>query len=75
MGEHYTRNTLEATAHCRHCKKPTQHRVDHSPGKGGRLGPCLECLAKPDAGDGLSAAQRARRSKAEKQRQNPSLFE
>lgn len=75
MPEHFTKNTLETTAYCGKCKKPTQHRVDHAPGQGGRRGPCLECLAKPVEGDGLSAAQRARRRKAEKQRQNPGLFE
>jgi hypothetical protein len=71
MPEHYTRNTLEVTAWCARCQRDTQHRVD-----GGRRGPCLECLARLDAaGAQLSKAQLARRKKAEKARQNPSLFE
>jgi hypothetical protein len=37
MTEHYTRNTLTATAWCLKCKRSTEHRVD-----GGRLGPCLD---------------------------------
>lgn len=70
MGEHFTKNTLETTAYCGKCKKPTQHRVDS-----GRRGPCLECLKKPIDGDGLSKSQRERRRKTEQQRQNPGLFE
>jgi hypothetical protein len=37
MSEHFTKNTIEATAWCATCKRKTQHRVDS-----GRLGPCLE---------------------------------
>jgi hypothetical protein len=37
MPEHYTRNTLTATAWCLKCRRNTEHRVD-----GGRRGPCLD---------------------------------
>jgi hypothetical protein len=42
MSEHYTKNTVSATAWCAKCGKPTEHRVDS-----GRLGPCLPCLRAP----------------------------
>lgn len=42
MSEHYTKNTVSATAWCAKCGKPTEHRVDS-----GRLGPCLRCLRAP----------------------------
>lgn len=44
MGEHYTRNTVSASAWCAKCKKQTMHRVD-----GVKLGPCLDCIANLDA--------------------------
>lgn len=37
MAEHYTRNTLTATAWCTKCGRNTEHRIDN-----GRKGPCLE---------------------------------
>jgi hypothetical protein len=37
MAEHYTRNTLTATAWCAKCHRNTEHRVDD-----GRRGPCLD---------------------------------
>jgi hypothetical protein len=37
MSEHHTKNTLEVTAFCNRCNKPTQHRVD-----AGRRGPCMD---------------------------------
>jgi hypothetical protein len=40
--QHYTRNTVEASAWCRKCNKNTMHRID-----GVKLGPCLACLHKP----------------------------
>lgn len=43
MGEHYTRNTVEASAWCGKCNGYTQHRID-----GVRKGPCLKCIAKLD---------------------------
>jgi ribosomal protein L44E len=43
MSEHYTRNTVSASAWCAKCKKFTQHRID-----GVRKGPCLECIARLD---------------------------
>lgn len=43
-GQHYTRNTQSVARHCPKCNKVTQHRVDD-----GRLGPCLECIAKLEA--------------------------
>jgi hypothetical protein len=42
--QHYTRNTVEASAWCRKCGKPTMHRID-----GVRLGPCLVCLERLEA--------------------------
>lgn len=45
MTQHYTRNTVEASAYCLKCKKQTMHRVDADKQQG-RLGPCLECIAK-----------------------------
>lgn len=44
MTEHYTRNTVSASAWCPKCQKRTQHRID-----GVRRGPCLECIARYDA--------------------------
>lgn len=41
MMEHFTRNTIEASAWCPKCGKNTQHRVD-----GVKLGPCIDCLTK-----------------------------
>jgi hypothetical protein len=35
--EHFTRNTLEATAWCKRCNRNTLHRIDD-----GRVGPCLD---------------------------------
>ena len=43
MSEHFTKNTVEASAWCPKCQKRTQHRVDQ-----GLLGPCLVCIAKYD---------------------------
>jgi hypothetical protein len=37
MAEHYTRNTLTATAWCNKCGRHTEHRIDD-----GRRGPCLD---------------------------------
>ena len=45
MSEHFTKNTVEASAWCPKCQKRTQHRVDK-----GIVGPCLVCIAKYDAG-------------------------
>lgn len=42
MGQHYTRNTVSASGWCKTCAKYTQHRIDDR-----RMGPCLDCLAKP----------------------------
>lgn len=63
--EHYTKNTLEATAHCKKCGKPTQHRVD-----GGRLGPCLEQHDTPQ----FTRKQAARRKEQEKRNRQAELF-
>lgn len=45
MSEHYTRNTITATAFCKKCRGFTVHRVGT-----GRLGPCLTCVGAPLAG-------------------------
>ena len=42
MSQHYTRNTVSASAWCPKCGKPTQHRIDDR-----RVGPCLDCLNRP----------------------------
>lgn len=41
MTQHFTRNTVSASAWCPKCKKFTQHRID-----GVRKGPCLDCIAR-----------------------------
>lgn len=41
MSQHYTRATVEASAWCKKCGKPTMHRIDDR-----RAGPCLVCLEK-----------------------------
>jgi hypothetical protein len=48
MTQHFTRNTVEASAWCAICKKRTMHRVDADEMQG-RLGPCLECIDRHDA--------------------------
>lgn len=47
MTEHFTRSTVEASHWCAKCQKRTMHRVD-ADAQQGRLGPCLECIAKLD---------------------------
>ena len=42
--QHYTRNTVEASAWCKKCGKATPHRVD-----GVKLGACIPCLDKLNA--------------------------
>lgn len=37
--QHYTRNTVAASAWCAKCQKQTQHRVGDR-----RIGPCLACI-------------------------------
>jgi hypothetical protein len=44
MSEHYTRNTISASAWCGKCQKQTQHRIDDR-----RKGPCLDCIARLEA--------------------------
>ncbi len=46
MTQHFTKNTVEASAWCPKCKKQTMHRVDRDEMQG-RLGPCLVCMDKP----------------------------
>lgn len=43
MAEHYTKNTVSATAWCRKCQKMTSHRVDS-----GSLSACEECTKRLD---------------------------
>jgi hypothetical protein len=40
VAEHYTKNTVSATAWCKKCGGFKSHRID-----GGRVGPCLTCVA------------------------------
>jgi len=42
--EHYTKNTVFATAFCKKCSGFTRHRIGD-----GRLGPCLPCIEKLEA--------------------------
>jgi hypothetical protein len=42
MTEHFTRNTVSASAYCKRCRSHTQHAV-----QGGRLGACLTCQERP----------------------------
>jgi hypothetical protein len=42
--QHYTKNTVFATAFCKKCSGFTRHRID-----GGRQGPCTVCLEKLEA--------------------------
>jgi hypothetical protein len=44
MTEHFTRNTVSASAWCSKCGRMTQHRID-----GVRKGPCLECIDRLEA--------------------------
>lgn len=41
MTQHYSRNTVEASAWCKVCGKDTMHRID-----GVKLGPCLTCIQR-----------------------------
>ena len=47
MAEHFTKNTVSVSAHCKACSKiagytkHTMHRVD-----GVKRGPCLECIER-----------------------------
>jgi hypothetical protein len=42
MTEHYTRNTVSASAFCKRCRAHTQHQV-----QGGLMGACMDCQARP----------------------------
>jgi hypothetical protein len=42
MGQHYTRDTIEVSAHCGKCGKMTPHTVSDR-----RLGYCIPCYDKP----------------------------
>lgn len=42
--QHYTRGTVEASAWCRKCGKPTMHLVF-----GVKLGSCKKCISKLEA--------------------------
>jgi ribosomal protein L44E len=57
MTEHYPRSTISVSSLCKKCGKHTQHRVDDR-----RLGPCLECIARLEAGHGSGG-----KAKVEKQ--------
>lgn len=65
MAEHFTLATEETTQWCNRCARRTQHAVS-----AGRIGRCLEHEAPL-----FSKAQIHRRELAEKERQNPRLFE
>lgn len=41
MTQHFTRATVEASAWCKKCGKPTMHRIDDR-----KVGPCLVCLER-----------------------------
>jgi len=61
MAEHYTLNTVSATAWCGRCNKQTMHSVaDH------KIGGCLECIAQTEnemASAKISQKQRRPRPK------------
>lgn len=61
MSEHFTRNTVSASAWCSKCQKLTQHRIDDR-----RKGPCLECIAR---GDREHAERRLDRAEYRRQRE------
>lgn len=65
MAEHFTQATEETTQWCNHCGRPTQHAVS-----AGRIGHCLAHNAPM-----FSKTQLHRRALAERERQNPRLFE
>lgn len=65
MTEHYTRNTESVTRWCGRCCRATQHAVS-----AGRVGRCIEHQAQQE-----TKAQTKRRDKAERARQNPTLFD
>ena len=44
MAEHHTKNTVEVSHYCKHCKKFTQHNVNT-----GRVGSCQECIKRLEA--------------------------
>lgn len=66
MGEHYTKNVIADTSFCKKCGRPTLHRVD-----GGRLGPCIDPKHPVQE---MTQAQRKRKQKEARDRENPSLF-
>lgn len=65
MTEHYTKSTVSASHWCSKCSKFTQHRVSH-----GRIGPCLDCVAKLD----VEHAEHANRPKQAEAPKQESLF-
>jgi hypothetical protein len=71
MGEHYTRNTLEATCWCKPCGGMTQHRIDE-----GRRGPCLECIRKREISNEYERLKKGLEDEqaSEQKKKNPSLF-
>lgn len=75
MAEHYPAGQTECEAWCAKCGRFTMHRVDHplaGQKGGGRKGPCID-PAHPPAPE-LSAKQRKRREKEEKDKRAPKLF-
>jgi hypothetical protein len=74
MAEHYPKGTTECEAWCPQCQRYTFHRVDHPPAGekgGGRRGPCIDPTHPVKE---FSEAQKKRRIKEEKEKQNPRLF-
>jgi len=68
MSSHYQRWVTETVAWCAHCGRETLHAVS-----GGHQAHCLEHGPKLNA-RGETKAQQERREKAERDRQNPTLF-
>ena len=55
MTEHYTKQTVSASAFCRKCNRSTEHRVD-----AGRLGPCMRCVENLQAEHAYNEQERRR---------------
>jgi hypothetical protein len=55
MTQHYTKNTIEASAWCKICVKPTPHAVND-----GRIGSCLTCITRLNLQHDLPGIERAK---------------
>jgi hypothetical protein len=65
MTQHYTKQTVSASAMCKRCGKHTQHLV-----QGGLVGACTICLARPQPPTPPASAA-AERGLFDKPEENP----